>query len=147
MYPTVLVVGHDDDRLQATRDALALGRLTNPVVACRDAIEARDYVLGRGAYADRTAHPLPAVVVTDLRLPRGSGLDVLRAVRSHLTLRRTPVVVVADVEEGVEEQEITEVQQLGAAAFLARHVAADVLVGVIRDTGVPWSVGRVDVGA
>lgn len=147
MYPTVLVVGHDADRLQATRDALALGRLTNPVVACDDAVAARDYVLGRGAYADREAHPLPAVVVTDLRLPRGSGLDVLRAVRSHLTLRRTPVVVVADVDAGVDEREIAEVQHLGAAAFLARDVAADVLVGVIRDTGVPWSVGRVELGA
>lgn len=147
MYPTVLVVGHDDDRLQATRDALALDRLTNPVVACRDAVETRDYVLGRGAFADRAAHPLPAVVVTDLRLSQGSGLDVLRLVRGHLTLRRTPVVVVADVEEGVDEQEIAEVQHLGAAAFLARDVAVDVLVGVIRDSGVPWSVGRVELGA
>ena len=144
MHPCVLVVGHDPDRLQATRDGLSLGRLTNPVVACADAVEARDYVLGRPPYADRAAHPLPAVVVTDLHLARGSGLDVLRVVRSHLTLRRTPVVVVAD--EATDE-EITEVQHLGAAAFLAQHVAADVLLGVIRDTGVPWSVGRTEVGA
>jgi DNA-binding NarL/FixJ family response regulator len=146
MHPSVLVVGHDVDRLQATRDALAHGRLTNPVMACRDAVDARDYVLGREEYADRETYPLPAVVVTDLRLPRGSGLDVLRVVRSHLTLRRTPVVVVADVD-GVDEREIAEVQHLGAAALLAQHVAADVLVGVIRDTGVPWSVGRVELGA
>lgn len=149
MHPSVLVVGHDDDRLQATRDALALGRLTNPVVACRDAVEARDHVLGRGVYADRAAYPLPAVVVTDLRLPRGSGLDVLRTLRSHLALRRTPVIVIADVSEDREaqEREIAEAQHLGAAAFLAQHVAADVLLGVIRDTGVPWSVGRVERGA
>ena len=144
MHPSVLVVGHDPDRLQATRDGLALGRLTNPVMACADAVETRDYVLGRPPYDDREAHPLPAVVVTDLRLERGSGLDVLRVVRSHLALRRTPVIVVAD--EATDE-EIREVQHLGAAAFLAQHVAADVLLGVIRDTGVPWAVGRVEVGA
>lgn len=144
MLPSVLVIGHDDDRLQATRDALAFGRLTNPVVACHDAVEARSYVLGRPPYADRTTHPLPAVVVTDLRLSRGSGLDVIRVVRSHLSLRRTPVIVIADE---AEEHEIAEVQHLGAAAFLAQHVAADVLIGVIRDTGVPWSVGRTELGA
>lgn len=144
MHPSVLVIGHDDDRLQATRDALALGRLTNPVVACRDAVDARDYVLGRSPYSNRAAHPLPAVVVTDLRLARGSGLDVLRVVRSHLSLRRTPVVVIAD---DALDHEIAEVQHLGAAAFLSQHVAADVLLGVIRDTNVPWSVGRAELGA
>jgi DNA-binding NarL/FixJ family response regulator len=144
VQPSVLVIGHDADRLQATRDGLALGRLTNPVVGLNDATEARDYVLGRPPYDDREQHPLPAVVVTDLHLSEGSGLDVLRLVRSHLSLRRTPVIVVADE---AAEHEIDEVQHLGAAAFLAQHLAADVLLGVIRDTGVPWAVGRVEVGA
>ena len=144
MHPSVLVIGHDDERLQATRDTLAAGRLANPVVACRDAVEARAYVLGRPPFDDRVLHPLPAVVVTDLRLPRGSGLDVLRLVRSHLSLRRTPIIVVTD---HADDQEIAEAQHLGAAAFLAQHVTADVLLGVIRDTGVPWAVGRVEMGA
>ncbi len=144
MHPSVLVIGHDDERLRATREALAAGGLANPVVACHDAIDARAYVLGRPPYDDRVLHPMPAVVVTDLRLPRGSGLDVLRLVRSHLSLRRTPVVVVAD---RADDMEIAEAQHLGAAAFLAQHVAADVLLGVIRDTGVPWAVGRVEMGA
>jgi CheY-like chemotaxis protein len=139
----VLVIGHDPDRLQATRDALAYGRLTNPVVGCRDADDASDYVLGNGPYTDREAHPFPAVVVTDLRLPNGSGLDVLRLIRSHLSLRRIPVIVVADE---ADDGEIAAVQHLGAAAFLAQHLAADVLVSVIRDTGVPWSVGRAGTG-
>ncbi len=139
MYPSVLVVGQDDARLAATRTALAAGGLTNPVVSCSDAVDAAAYVLGRPPFADRTAHPQPAVVVTDLRLGRGSGLDVLRLLRSHLTLRGTPVVVLAD---GAEEHEITAAQELGAAAFLSSTMACEVLLGVIRDTGVPWSVGR-----
>lgn len=141
MHPPVLVVGHDDDRLRATRDALALGRLTNPVVAVADAGDASAYVLGHPPFDDREAHPLPAVVVTDLHLPGGSGLDVLRTVRSHLVLRRTPVVVIGD---DASQEEITAAEQLGTAAFLGQHVAAQVLVGVIRDTGVPWAVGHVE---
>lgn len=144
MHPSVLVIGHDDDRLQATRDALSLGRLTNPVLSCRDATEAKAYVHGQPPFDDRVLHPLPAVVVTDLRLPEGSGLDVLRIVRSHLSLRRTPVVVIAG---DADDDEIAEAQHLGAAAFLAQDVAAEVLIGVIRDTGVPWAVGRVEMGA
>ncbi len=139
MYPSVLVVGQDSARLAATRTALAAGGLTNPVVSCNDAVDTAAYLLGRPPFADQAAHPQPAVVVTDLRLGRGTGLDVLRLLRSHLTLRGTPVVVLAD---GAEESEITAAQELGAAAFLSSTMACDVLLGVIRDTGVPWSVGR-----
>lgn len=138
MHPPLLVVGHDELRLQATRDALHYGRLLNPVVECAGLEELTAYVQGQAPYDDRATHPLPAVVLTELHLDRGTAADVLRAVRNQLTLRRTPVIVVADE---ATEQEIDEVHRLGAAAFLDRGVAVDVLVGVIRDTDVPWAVG------
>jgi CheY-like chemotaxis protein len=144
MYPSVLVVGQNDARLAATRAALAAGGLTNPVVSCRDAVDAAAYMLGRPPFGDPVDHPQPAVVVTDLRLPRGTGLDILRLLRTHLTLRGTPVVVLAD---GASEEDILAAQDLGAAAFLSSTMACDVLLGVIRDTGVPWSVGRLPSSA
>ncbi|WP_134766820.1 response regulator [Nocardioides sp. 1609] len=147
MHPPVLVIGQDEARLRSTRDAFVRERLTNPVVGVADAVAARAYILGHAPYADRDRHPLPAVVVTDLHLPRGGGLDVLRTVRSHLSLRRTPVILVGDESSDVDEDEIAEARQLGAAAVLGRRVAVDVLVGVIRDTGVPWTVGHAEIGA
>ncbi|GAB2780085.1 hypothetical protein GCM10027020_37000 [Nocardioides salsibiostraticola] len=141
MQPAVLVVGQSLSRLEATRDALDQGGLTNPVVSVRDAPMARAYIRGHAPYDNRSAYPLPAVVVTDLTLADGSGLDVLRSVRSHLSLRRTPVVVVSD---GASAAEISEAQLQGATAVLSHHVAADVLLGVIRDAGVPWSVSRME---
>lgn len=141
MQSAVLVVGQAPSRLEATRDALGRGGLTNPVVSVPDAVAAHAYLQGRPPYDNRAAYPLPAVVVTDLRLPVGSGMDVLRHVRSHLGLRRTPIVVISD---GASDQEIAEAQRQGAAAVLSHQVAADVLLGVIRDTGVPWSVGRME---
>lgn len=124
----VLVVAHDEACLRATRDALTFGRLVNPVVACADLADLRR----RLGTLD-----LPAVVVTELHLPDGDATDVLRLVRSNLTLRRTPVVVVSD---GGSAEEITEVTQLGATAFLDRGVAVDVLVGVLRDADLPWAI-------
>ncbi len=138
MHPPLLVVGHDELRLQATRDALDFGRLLNPVVACRDASEAAHCLQVPAPEACAGEHRLPAVVLTELHLPDGSGLDVLRLVRSHLSLRRTPVIVIA---EDAEDHEIDAVHAHGATAFLDRSVAADVLLGVIRDTGTPWALG------
>lgn len=134
MHPSLLVVGHDELQLQATRDALLFGRLLNPVVACGDLAEVTAYV---------SAHPAPAVVLTALRLSDGCAADVLRLVSGHAFLRGTPVIVVS---EDAEEDAIDEVHRLGAAAYLDRSLAVDVLVDVIRDTGIPWALGtRVEV--
>lgn len=129
-HAPVLVIGHDDICLEATRDALAFGRLVNPVLACADLSDLENYL---------SQHPLPAVVVTEMRLATGSASDVLRLVRSNLALRRTPVVVVSD---GATAEEITDVTALGATAYLDRGVAADVLVGVLRDVDLPWAISH-----
>ncbi len=127
-HAPVLVIGHDEACLEATRDALSFGRLVNPVLACDDLAELRNHLDSRD---------LPAVVVTELHLPDGTATDVLRLVRSNLALRRTPVVVVSD---GASAEEIVEATALGATAVLDRGVAVDVLVGVLRDADLPWAI-------
>ena len=129
MHPPLLVVGHDELQLQATRDALLFGRLLNPVVACTDVAEATSYA---------QEHPAPAVVLTELTLPDGGAADILGLISGHAFLSGTPVIVVS---EDATEDAIAEVHQLGAAAYLDRSLAVDVLVDVIRDTGIPWAFG------
>lgn len=141
MHAPILVVGQSSDGLRRTRDDFISGGLVNPVVACDDAAHAEAYVLGHGEYAQRDIHPLPAVVVTELRLPAGSGTDVLRVVRGHLTLRRTPVVVVGGEPDSAE---IAEVHRLGATAYLSQPVATQALLEVIRGLGMPWSITRLE---
>ena len=138
-YSPVTVIGHDDLCVQATRDALTSGNLLNPVRACDDVTDFEDYVLGTAPYLPREEHPLPAVVLTELHLPSGTAMDVLRMVRGNLALRGTPVVVVST---GATDSEIAEITALGATAYLDRGVATEVLVGVLRDSGMPWSLGH-----
>ena len=42
-----------------------------------DGQQAIDYLAGKGVYADRREHPLPAVILLDLKLPVVSGFEVL----------------------------------------------------------------------
>src|SRR5713226_7748905 len=39
--------------------------------------QAIDYLEGRGEYGDRSLHPLPDVIVLDLRMPKVNGFDFL----------------------------------------------------------------------
>lgn len=79
-------------------DALREARLANPIVHVEDGVEAMDYLLRRGMFADRE-EGLPAVLLLDIKMPRLDGLEVLKQVRSDETLKRLPVVILSSSRE------------------------------------------------
>jgi len=136
MTSYVLQVG-DAGRYQSVRRSCDEAGLANPVSRCRN-LDETHRLLGLHSQVQLGA-PLarPAVIVVDLRLSDGSGLDLLREVRSHLGLRRTPVVVVGD---DATDEEITEVHRWGQAAYLSAAMMAWTLLDVVRDMNLPWSL-------
>ena len=142
--PPVLALTATPTACHRVRTTLATGGLTNPVTGLHSSEEAVHYLLGRGAWRDRSRHPLPAVVVADLHLDGGPGgtstLDLLRLRRERPELQHIPVVVVG---RDASDAEIDAVHRLGAAAYLAHTVASSVLVDVIRGLGMRWSLAPV----
>src|SRR5207245_10239331 len=73
--------------------ALKKANIANRVVVARDGAEALDYLLGKGAYADRDVKDLPQIILLDLNLPKIGGLEVLRAIRANELTKVLPVVI------------------------------------------------------
>lgn len=139
LRPPVLVAEDDPTRVELVCRLLAEGGLVNPVTAVPSGTDAIAYLAGRGRFADRVTHPLPAVVVTRHRLPGADGLAVLRATRTDPDLGDLPVVVLSDA---ADDADVAEAHRLGAAAYLVEPVGLEALVDVIRGLGMPWSVHR-----
>lgn len=78
---------------------------------------------GRTRFSDLT----PDVVVTDVRLPDGSGLDLVRHVRSH---RPDTGVVVLTMYSG--DEQLFAAMEAGASAFVAKHAPSDEVVAAAR---------------
>ena len=58
-----------------------------------DGAQAIDYLAGNGPFADRSQHPLPALVLLNLNLPKKSGFDVLSWIRQQPQFSSLPVVI------------------------------------------------------
>src|SRR5688572_16410400 len=82
-----LLVEDDPDQVLLIQRAFAEANLVNPLRVVRDGVEAIDYLSGAGVFSDRTRHPLPSLILLDLRLPKKSGLEVLEWLRADETLR------------------------------------------------------------
>jgi DNA-binding response OmpR family regulator len=79
--------------VELTLDAFEKHHLANTVQVVRTGEEALDYLLGRNGFSDRKQHPLPDLVLLDLKLPGLGGVDVLREIKAQEHLKRIPIII------------------------------------------------------
>jgi CheY-like chemotaxis protein len=91
--PEILIVEDDADDLELSLRALRKHRVADRVAVARDGAEALEYLFGTGVYSGRASRAQPRVVFLDLNLPRLSGLEVLKRMRTDERTKHIPVVV------------------------------------------------------
>src|SRR5438105_11917743 len=93
--PPLTVLHIDDDPNDTTLLQAAMRRAGVEFLLqnVEDGEHAIAYLSGTGVYADRVVHPLPALILLDLKMPRATGFEVLEWIRSHPELGGLPVVV------------------------------------------------------
>jgi CheY-like chemotaxis protein len=91
--PAILYVEDEKSDVLLLQYAFKRAALLNPVHIAVDGAEAIDYLAGNGPFADRNQHPLPALVLLDLHLPKKSGFEVLRWIRQQPQFASLPVVI------------------------------------------------------
>ncbi len=132
---TILLVEDNPDDEELTLRALRKSGVKEPVVVARDGPEALDYLFATGAWKERDAQDTPRVVLLDLKLPKLSGLDVLRRMREDPRTRRVPVVVLTS---STEERDIEQCYDLGANSYVRKPVEFDEFLEFIRNLGNYW---------
>lgn len=115
--PVILLVEDDDNDAFGMELAFRQANLSGRVRRVRDGQEAIDYLAGAGIYANRSAHPLPSLLLMDWHLPQKKGFEVLRWVRSHPTLAHLATVVLTSSEREADKK---EAYALGANSYLLK---------------------------
>lgn len=117
-------------------DALREANLINPIVHVEDGVEAMDYLLRRGRFADRPEGN-PAVLLLDIKMPRMDGLEVLQEIRRHDGLRGMPVVILSSSRE---ESDLACSWDLGVNAYVVKPVDVEQFFTAIKTLGQFWAV-------
>jgi len=115
----LLIVEDDPDALFLLKRAFIKVGLSVPVHVAVDGEDAVAYLAGRAPYGDRTRHPLPCLVLLNLKLPKKSGLEVLEWMRQQPKLRRIPVVIVTT---SGEERDRRRALELGAREYYIKPI-------------------------
>jgi len=123
----------DDERL--TLRALRRNNIMNEVVVACDGQEAVDYLFGTGSFSGRDMSVMPAVVILDLKLPRLSGLEVLKKIRTEPATKRLPVVVLTSSEDHTQ---VEESYALGANSFIQKPTDPTEFSEMILQVAMYW---------
>lgn len=127
---TVLLVEDNPGDTELTRQSLAASKLSIKLVALDDGEKALKYLRNEAPYqkAER-----PDLLLLDLNLPKLSGSEVLREIKSDKELKSLPVVVLTSSEE---ETEVSKCYAEGANCYIVKPVdfkSFMAIVGLIEE--------------
>ncbi len=134
---TILLVEDDENDAMLLRMAFEKNSIANPVQWVKDGLEAVAYLNGDGIYAERTKYPFPEVLLVDLKMPRMSGLELLKWISEHPEFRIIPTIVMTSSRQ---ELDIEHAYQLGANTYLTKPIAFDQLAQMVKLTHEYWAM-------
>jgi DNA-binding response OmpR family regulator len=114
---TILLVEDEVSDAELLRRAFEKAHVENPIVHLSDGDQALAYLAGVGSYSDRTQHPLPALILLDLKLPKMTGLQLLQWMHTRRAIKRIPVVVLTSAEDA---STVNAAYDLGANSYLVK---------------------------
>lgn len=113
----ILLAEDDENDVLFMERALKKAAVPHPMRVVRDGQEAIEYLSGEGKFADRDQFPLPRLIILDLKMPRKTGMDVLRWIKDNLLLECLPKVVLSS---SANRRDVERGYRLGANAFLIK---------------------------
>src|ERR1041384_2734772 len=113
----ILLVEDNEEDILLMKRAFRNAHIANPLRVVKDGEEALQYLAGNGPYADRGRHPMPFLVLLDLRLPKLSGFEVLAWIRDQSELAELTVVVLTGSDH---VPDATKARELGANSYMVK---------------------------
>lgn len=122
---TLLFVEDDGDDVELALLGFRLQKFETPVVVAKDGKEAFDLLL-----ADcEAARPLPRAILTDIKMPRMDGLELLRCVKNDPRLKGIPVGIFTSSDHEADRKES---MRLGASCYLMKPSDLDAYAGIVK---------------
>jgi CheY-like chemotaxis protein len=132
---SIVLVEDNPADAELSMRALRRAKIGNQVQWLQDGAEALDFFFCRGQYAERIMTNQPKVVLLDLKLPKVSGLEVLRQLKSDPRTQTIPVVVLTS---SAEDKDVIESYQLGVNSYIVKPVDFEQFNQAVQQLGFYW---------
>lgn len=131
----ILLVEDNASDAEMTIRALKKNGIGNNVVHLKDGAEAIDFVFGTGQFENRNVNHQPKIILLDLKMPKVSGIEVLKTLKSDDRTKAIPVIVLTSSQE---DPDIKVCYELGVNSYIVKPVGFENFTKAISELGVYW---------
>ncbi|HEY1172043.1 MAG TPA: response regulator [Verrucomicrobiae bacterium] len=129
-HPLNILLAEDNaDDIFFMRQAFKQTGVSSRLHSVCDGLEAKAYLLGESAFADRDAYPFPDILLLDLNMPRMNGFEVLEWLRDEPSCEGLFVYVLT---ASCREEDIRRVYSLHANCYVMKPNRLEELVDFVR---------------
>jgi CheY-like chemotaxis protein len=133
----ILLVEDDENDVMLLQRAFRRAAIVNPLQVVRHGDDAVAYLEGTGEFADRRLHPLPVLMLLDLKLPRRTGLEVLQWVKERSGVKKIPIIVLTSSKN---DEDVNRAYELGANSYVVKPVSFETLLELVKSLELYWLV-------
>ena len=131
----ILLAEDNEEDAELFRNAVKRAGIKSRLFHVKDGREAVDYLEGAGQYADRLAFPFPQVLISDLKMPRMNGLELLRWLQQHPHCSLIPAILLSSSKI---KRDVESAYQFGANTFFEKPSSFVELVELIQTLHSYW---------
>ena len=132
---SILLIEDNPDDVELVQIALSTKRIVNNIIVVTDGAEALEYLFCTGKYQTRDPGILPTLIMLDLKLPKVSGLEVLKAIRANEKTNLIPIIIFTSSKD---EKDVINSYQLGANSYIRKPVDGEQFEKAVQDLEMYW---------
>ncbi len=114
---TILYAEDNGDDVFIFKLAFKRATLPHTLHIVEDGQYAIEWLQGSNQYSDREKYPMPEVLVTDIKMPRKNGFELLEWVRAQKQFANLPVIVLSSSDE---PRDVKRAYELGATSYFVK---------------------------
>ena len=133
--PEILLVEDNPNDAELVVRALKRSGVRAAVSHVDDGAQAIEFLLGTGAYAERRGAAAPKLILLDCKLPKLTGIEVLRRIRAEPSLKNVVAVMLTSSKEA---RDIADAYSNGVNSYVVKPVECEEFVDTVGRLGQYW---------
>ena len=133
----ILLVEDDKSDAEMTIRALHKNKLANNITHVANGALALDFLFARGNYAGRDIDDQPKLILLDIKMPKVSGIEVLKILKDDEATKKIPVVMLTSSKE---DPDIEACYRLGVNGYIVKPVEFEDFMKTVTELGVYWMI-------
>src|SRR5215213_62665 len=124
----ILLVEDDDNDVMLFGRALKRNQIALPFCHVKNGEEAKEYLLG-GRASNGSKHPVPGMIITDLKMPKMNGFQLLQWIKDQPDCAMIPIMILSSSRY---PSDIAATFGLGVNGYFVKPGTFEELVSLVK---------------